>query len=48
LSKAAVEGYKKKMNWNTYNAMQPTGNSMDVIQQLESLCSCLPAGDAGR
>jgi len=30
------------------NGMHPTGNSMDVIRQLECLCQSFPAGDAGR
>jgi len=30
------------------NGMHPTGNSMDVIRQLECLFQSFPAGDAGR
>jgi len=30
------------------NGMHPTGQSVDVIRQLECLCQCFPAGDAGR
>ena len=28
--------------------MHPTGQSMDVIRQVECLCQCFPAGDAWR
>lgn len=30
------------------NGMRPTRTSMDVIRKIESLCSCVRAGDAGR
>jgi len=33
---------------NPNNGMHPTGNSVNVIRQIERLWRCLPAGDAGR
>ena len=45
----AVSG-KAAGRWCTKpnNGMHPTGESANVIRQLECLCQSFPAGDAGR
>jgi hypothetical protein len=46
--KLKFEGSAFQRKEKSNNGMHPTGNSMDVIRQLECLFQSFPAGDAGR